>query len=178
MSRVNPKDSQKHAILATGTYKARELASQMNLNLSNGWGIVRTIIDVCSKQADGTYLLIKDRESFLSRVHRTFINMHSKQADCAVVSLACRFGRGINCYPRFHLTPEKLMLYDVLFSIIYDFIPSHFPCQIYDWQIFVNCLLYVLRVCLTPCPFQTFSEDDVPCLFPFLGRLMFLCAGA
>lgn len=62
VSRVNPKDAQRHAILATGTYKAREIASQMNLNLSNGWGIVRTIIDVCLKQPDGVYLLIKDRK--------------------------------------------------------------------------------------------------------------------
>lgn len=32
----------------------------MNINLSNGWGIVRTIADLCLKQPEGKYVLIKD----------------------------------------------------------------------------------------------------------------------
>lgn len=46
----------------------------MNLNLSNGWGIVRTIIDVCLKQPDGTYLLIKDRKCYMiSQIANTLL---------------------------------------------------------------------------------------------------------
>lgn len=32
----------------------------MNLNLSNGWGIVRTIVDLCMKMPEGKYVLVKD----------------------------------------------------------------------------------------------------------------------
>jgi translation initiation factor 3 subunit D len=32
----------------------------MNLSLSNGWGIVRTIVDMCLKREDGKYVLVKD----------------------------------------------------------------------------------------------------------------------
>ena len=60
ISRVSPKDNQKHAILGTQIYKPRDFASQMNLSVSNGWGIVRTIIDLCMKLPEGRYVLIKD----------------------------------------------------------------------------------------------------------------------
>ena len=32
----------------------------MNVNLSNGWGIVRTIIDLVRQQPEGKYVLVKD----------------------------------------------------------------------------------------------------------------------
>lgn len=32
----------------------------MNVNLSNGWGVVRTIADLCLKQPEGKYVLLKD----------------------------------------------------------------------------------------------------------------------
>jgi translation initiation factor 3 subunit D len=32
----------------------------MNINLSNGWGVVRTIADLCLKQPEGKYVLLKD----------------------------------------------------------------------------------------------------------------------
>ena len=32
----------------------------MNVNLGNGWGIVRTIDDLCLKQPAGKYVLLKD----------------------------------------------------------------------------------------------------------------------
>ncbi|CAG8552828.1 217_t:CDS:10 [Diversispora eburnea] len=49
VSRVNPKDNNRHVILGTQSSKPREFAAQMNLSVSNGWGIVRTIIDICMK---------------------------------------------------------------------------------------------------------------------------------
>jgi translation initiation factor 3 subunit D len=69
VSRVSPRDAQRHTILATATYKPREFASQMNLNLSNGWGIVRTIVDVCMKQPDGKYILVKDPNKSIMRIY-------------------------------------------------------------------------------------------------------------
>ncbi|KAL1969240.1 hypothetical protein VTN77DRAFT_494 [Rasamsonia byssochlamydoides] len=46
VSRANPKSAASHVILGVVGYKPREFAAQMNLNLSNGWGIVRTIVDL------------------------------------------------------------------------------------------------------------------------------------
>ena len=41
-------------------YKPREFATQMNLNLNNGWAIVRTFVDMVMREDDGKYVLVKD----------------------------------------------------------------------------------------------------------------------
>merc|ERR1711964_304924 len=46
VSRANPKTNDKHVILGVVGWKPRYFAQQMNLSLSNGWGIVRTIADI------------------------------------------------------------------------------------------------------------------------------------
>lgn len=53
VSRASPKDDTRHVVLGTQWYKPRDFALQMNVNLANGWGIVRTIVDLVMKQADG-----------------------------------------------------------------------------------------------------------------------------
>jgi translation initiation factor 3 subunit D len=65
VSRVNPRNNDKHAILGVVGYKPKEFAIQMNLNLNNGWGIVRTISDMVLKMPEGKYVLVKVWE-FLS----------------------------------------------------------------------------------------------------------------
>lgn len=60
MSRVNVRDSSKHVILGTQQYKPSEFATQITLNMDNAWGILRCIIDLCMKQKDGKYLIMKD----------------------------------------------------------------------------------------------------------------------
>lgn len=60
VSRQNPKSSQDHVIIGVLGYKPREFASQMNLNLNNGWAIVRTFVDMVMKEPDGKYVLVKD----------------------------------------------------------------------------------------------------------------------
>jgi translation initiation factor 3 subunit D len=37
-----------------------DFAAQLNVSLANGWGIVRTITDLCMKMPEGKYVLIKD----------------------------------------------------------------------------------------------------------------------
>ena len=37
-----------------------EFAAQLNISLANGWGIVRTVTDMCMKMPQGKYVLIKD----------------------------------------------------------------------------------------------------------------------
>ncbi|PWY89143.1 eukaryotic translation initiation factor 3 subunit D [Aspergillus heteromorphus CBS 117.55] len=67
VSRANARSAAAHVVLGVVGYKPRDLAAQMNLNLSTGWGIVRTIVDrIRALDADETedkvtkYVLIKD----------------------------------------------------------------------------------------------------------------------
>ena len=69
MSRVNPKLNDKHVILGVIGWKPRDFANQMNLSLSNGWGIVRTIADMCLKREDGKYVLVKDPNKQILRLY-------------------------------------------------------------------------------------------------------------
>jgi translation initiation factor 3 subunit D len=41
----------------------------MNLNLANGWGIVRTIVDMVLKMDDGKFVLIKDPNKNMLRLY-------------------------------------------------------------------------------------------------------------
>ena len=50
-------------------YDPRKFAEQMNLNLANGWGIVRTIVDMCLKMSEGKYVLVKDPNKPLLRLY-------------------------------------------------------------------------------------------------------------
>ena len=60
ISRVNPRDNTRHVVLSTASYRPLDFASQLNVSLANGWGIVRAIIDLCMKQPEGKYVLVKD----------------------------------------------------------------------------------------------------------------------
>ncbi|GAB7328062.1 hypothetical protein MBLNU13_g00104t1 [Cladosporium sp. NU13] len=60
VSRANPKSNSDHVVLGVLGYKPREFAAQMNLNLNNGWAIVRTFVDMVMREDDGKYVLVKD----------------------------------------------------------------------------------------------------------------------
>ncbi|XP_010272431.1 PREDICTED: eukaryotic translation initiation factor 3 subunit D-like [Nelumbo nucifera] len=60
VSRVHPRDHFNHVILSVVGYKPREFATQINLNTSNMWGIVKSIVDLCMKLNEGKYVLVKD----------------------------------------------------------------------------------------------------------------------
>ncbi|KNA22902.1 hypothetical protein SOVF_029610 [Spinacia oleracea] len=60
VSRVHPRDHFNHVILGVVGYKPRDFASQINLNLNNMWGIVKSIVDLCMKLGEGKYVLVKD----------------------------------------------------------------------------------------------------------------------
>ncbi|KAH7326729.1 eukaryotic translation initiation factor 3 [Stachybotrys elegans] len=69
VSRVNPKLNDKHVILGVVGWKPRDFANQMNLSLSNGWGIVRTIADMCLKREEGKFVLVKDPNKSILRLY-------------------------------------------------------------------------------------------------------------
>ncbi|KAL1453449.1 hypothetical protein WDU94_007587 [Cyamophila willieti] len=69
VSRAQVRDATKHLILGTQQYKPTEFATQINLNMDNAWGILRCIIDLCLKQKDGKYLIMKDPNKPLIRLY-------------------------------------------------------------------------------------------------------------
>ncbi|KAJ6833642.1 uncharacterized protein M6B38_338095 [Iris pallida] len=60
VSRVHPRDRYNHTILSVVGYKPKDFAAQINLNTSNMWGIVKSIVDLCMKLNEGKYVLVKD----------------------------------------------------------------------------------------------------------------------
>lgn len=60
ISRANPRDNTRHVILSTASLRPTDFAAQLNVSLANGWGIVRTVTDMCMKMPEGKYVLVKD----------------------------------------------------------------------------------------------------------------------
>ncbi|KIK53278.1 hypothetical protein GYMLUDRAFT_179114 [Collybiopsis luxurians FD-317 M1] len=60
VSRSNPRDAARHVILSTASVRPTDFAGQLNVSLTNGWGIVRTVADLCMKMPEGKYVLVKD----------------------------------------------------------------------------------------------------------------------
>ncbi|KAF8984881.1 hypothetical protein BGZ46_006680 [Entomortierella lignicola] len=69
VSRTNAKDSSRHAILGTQICRPKEFASQMGLQITNGWGIVKTVVDLALKLPEGKYVLVKDPNKPVIRLY-------------------------------------------------------------------------------------------------------------
>ncbi len=69
VSRHSPKDSLNHVILGTQFYKPREFATQIGLNINNGWGIVSHIVATLRALPDGQYVLLKDPNKSILRIY-------------------------------------------------------------------------------------------------------------
>lgn len=91
VSRSNPKSSANHVVLGVHGYKPREFAVQMNLGLNNGWGVVRTIIDLVKGMSEGEegdkkYVLVKDPNKQVIRLYDVPINTFEDEDDMGMVS--------------------------------------------------------------------------------------------
>lgn len=69
VSRSHVRDNSKHVVLGTQQFKPHEFATQINLSMENAWGILRCIIDICMKQKDGKYLIMKDPNKPVIRLY-------------------------------------------------------------------------------------------------------------
>ncbi|EAU84462.2 eukaryotic translation initiation factor 3 subunit 7 [Coprinopsis cinerea okayama7 len=69
VSRANPRDNTRHVVLSTTSIRPTDFAAQLNVSLANGWGIVRTIIDMCMKMPEGKYVLVKDPNKPVIRLY-------------------------------------------------------------------------------------------------------------
>eukprot|EP00163_Fabomonas_tropica_P017551 TRINITY_DN3116_c0_g1_i2.p1 TRINITY_DN3116_c0_g1~~TRINITY_DN3116_c0_g1_i2.p1 ORF type:complete len:549 (+),score=175.74 TRINITY_DN3116_c0_g1_i2:65-1648(+) len=70
VSRDSPKDSYKHTILGTELFKVREFAGQTNLSISNAWGILKHVVDMCLELNEGKYVLLKDPAQTIIRLYK------------------------------------------------------------------------------------------------------------
>lgn len=59
VSRVSPKDRVRHELLALQDIEPNELATQMNLDTANGFGILKALFDLLTKSQD-TITLVRD----------------------------------------------------------------------------------------------------------------------
>lgn len=99
VSRANPRANTAHSILGVISYKPREFATQMNLNVGNGWAIVRTIVNLvrsASQKADEEegnsdpeklrkYVLVKDPNRGLVRLYAVPAETFEEDEDAGVV---------------------------------------------------------------------------------------------
>ncbi|KAA1466555.1 translation initiation factor eIF-3 subunit D [Dentipellis sp. KUC8613] len=69
VSRANPRDNTRHVILSTASMRPADFAAQLNVSLANGWGIVRTVTDMCMKMPEGKYVLVKDPNKPVIRLY-------------------------------------------------------------------------------------------------------------
>ncbi|KAF9426094.1 hypothetical protein BGZ76_002909 [Entomortierella beljakovae] len=69
VSRTNAKDASRHAILGTQICRPKEFAAQMGLQITNGWGIVKTVVDLALKLPEGKYVLVKDPNKPVIRLY-------------------------------------------------------------------------------------------------------------
>lgn len=60
VSRVTPTNALEHQVLATQFFKPRDFMMQMNLTVTNVWGIVKMLCELLMTKPDGKYVLLKD----------------------------------------------------------------------------------------------------------------------
>jgi len=92
VSRANPKSAANHVILGVVGYKPREFAAQMNLGLNNGWGVVRTIVDLvralsAGEDGDKKYVLVKDPNKQVIRLYDVPITTFEEDDDGGMTAM-------------------------------------------------------------------------------------------
>ena len=69
VSRTHPRDSRNHQVLGVQFYRPHEFAMQINLAAGNMWAILRHVVEVIDKCADGKYLMLKDPNKPVLRLY-------------------------------------------------------------------------------------------------------------
>lgn len=60
VSRTHPRNARTHVVLGVGAYKPLDFAKNMNISISNSWGIISALIDRCLQCPEGKYVIVKD----------------------------------------------------------------------------------------------------------------------
>lgn len=91
VSRVAPRDASRHAVLGLQDFEPYELATQMNLNIANGFGILRAVVDLCRKlPTDCDYVLMRDPNKPLLRLYRLPTSDAAEDPIDELVSMAAK----------------------------------------------------------------------------------------
>lgn len=61
VTRIAPSNPARgHAVLGTQMTKPTEFASQLNLDMQQSWGIIKSLVDIFINRPNGLHLLLKD----------------------------------------------------------------------------------------------------------------------
>ena len=74
VSRVARNNPYEHTILATQFFKPQDLATQIALNVSNVWGIIKMLCELLLSQEDGKFVLLKDPNKPTVRLYSVPLN--------------------------------------------------------------------------------------------------------
>lgn len=70
VSRVNAKEKTNHEIVGVLSGAPTQFATQLNLQMQNGWGIVRSLINIITSLEDGKYAILRDPNLQFLRVYQ------------------------------------------------------------------------------------------------------------
>lgn len=70
VSRLSPKDYSHHIIVGVVGQVPSQFASQINLKLSNGWGIFKSVVNIIAELDDGKYVLLKDPNASTINIYK------------------------------------------------------------------------------------------------------------
>jgi translation initiation factor 3 subunit D len=79
VSRVTPKDNTQHVIVGVLGREPTQFSSQINLNLNNGWGIVKSVVNIATALEDGKYVLIKDPNNPAIKLYKVPVDTFSDE---------------------------------------------------------------------------------------------------
>jgi translation initiation factor 3 subunit D len=71
VSRISSNNAEDHTILATQFFKPKDLALQINLSITNVWGIIKMICELLLNKPDGKYVILKDPNKAIIRIYST-----------------------------------------------------------------------------------------------------------
>jgi len=69
VSRVTKNNAYEHAIIATQFSRPKDFATQITLNVTNMWGIVKMLIDLFQKQPEGKYVLMREPNKAMVKLY-------------------------------------------------------------------------------------------------------------
>jgi translation initiation factor 3 subunit D len=79
VSRAAPNNPNDHQILATQSFRPKELAGQLGMTLINVWGILKMFCETLLSMEDGKYLILKDPLKQAIRIYS--VPLHSFEED-------------------------------------------------------------------------------------------------
>jgi len=79
VSRSSTNNRYSHEVMGTASYKPKDLAAQITLNMNNIWGIILTFVELLQKQEDGKFVILRDPNKPVVRVYK--VPMHTFEDD-------------------------------------------------------------------------------------------------